>query len=162
MVKQEIESIAKKIENNLSKSGLLTDIINSINYNFIDIKDIYKELALIFVTQKEEINFDLIYELFKVKFNSICTNKEKYKTVIYNTNSRIVIFEEAKDVELVHIAIKKDDYKVEVTTDNQGVVNSNYDFNLFYLISSNPVIKSGFILINNDIVKSHLINLEVI
>lgn len=162
IVKQEIESIAKKIENNLSKSGLLTDIINSINYNSIDIKDIYKELALIFVTQKEEINFDLIYELFKVKFNSICTNKEKYKTVIYNTNSRIVTFEEAKDVELVHIAIKKDDYKVEVTTDNQSIVDSNYDFNLFYLISSNPVIKSGFILINNDTFKSHLINLEVI
>ena len=162
IVKEEIIDIAKKIENNIGKIGLLTDIINSINYESIDTKDIYKELALIFTNQKEEISYDLMYELFKVKFNSICTNKEKYKTAIYNTNSKTINFENAKDVELVHIAIKKDDYIIRVIDDNQANVNSNYDFNLFYLISSNPVIKSGFVLINNNTIKSHLINLEVI
>lgn len=162
IVKEEIIDIAKKIENNIGKIGLLTDIINSINYESIDAKDIYKELALIFANQKEEISYDLMYELFKVKFNSICTNKEKYKTAIYNTNSKTINFENAKDVELVHIAIKKDDYIIRVIDDNQANVNSNYDFNLFYLISSNPVIKSGFVLINNNTIKSHLINLEVI
>ena len=162
IVKEEIIDIAKKIENNIGKIGLLTDIINSINYESIDTKDIYKELALIFANQKEEISYDLMYELFKVKFNSICTNKEKYKTAIYNTNSKTINFENAKDVELVHIAIKKDDYIIRVIDDNQANVNSNYDFNLFYLISSNPVIKSGFVLINNNTIKSHLINLEVI
>ena len=162
IVKEEIIDIAKKIENNIGKIGLLTDIINSINYESIDTKDIYKELALIFTNQKEEISYDLMYELFKVKFNSICTNKEKYKTAIYNTNSKTINFENAKDVELVHIAIKKDDYIIRVIDDNQANVNSNYDFNLFYLISSNPVIKSGFVLISNNTIKSHLINLEVI
>lgn len=162
IVKQEINDIAKKIENSIGKIGLLTDIINSINYESINTKDIYKELALIFTSQKEEISYDLMYELFKVKFNSICTNKEKYKTAIYNTNSKTINFENAKDVELVHIAIKKDDYIIRVINDNQANVNSNYDFNLFYLISSNPVIKSGFVLINNNTIKSHLINLEVI
>lgn len=162
IVKEEIIDIAKKIENNIGKIGLLTDIINSINYESIDTKDIYKELALIFANQKEEISYDLMYELFKVKFNSICTNKEKYKTAIYNTNSKTINFENAKDVELVHIAIKKDDYIIRVIDDNQANVNSNYDFNLFYLISSNPVIKSGFVLISNNTIKSHLINLEVI
>lgn len=162
IVKEEIIDIAKKIENNICKIGLLTDIINSINYESIDTKDIYKELALIFANQKEEISYDLMYELFKVKFNSICTNKEKYKTAIYNTNSKTINFENAKDVELVHIAIKKDDYIIRVVDDNQANVNSNYDFNLFYLISSNPVIKSGFVLISNNTIKSHLINLEVI
>ena len=162
IVKEEIIDIAKKIENNIGKIGLLTDIINSINYESIDTKDIYKELALIFANQKEEISYDLMYELFKVKFNSICTNKEKYKIAIYNTNSKTINFENAKDVELVHIAIKKDDYIIRVIDDNQANVNSNYDFNLFYLISSNPVIKSGFVLINNNTIKSHLINLEVI
>ena len=162
IVKEEIIDIAKKIENNIGKIGLLTDIINSINCESIDTKDIYKELALIFANQKEEISYDLMYELFKVKFNSICTNKEKYKTAIYNTNSKTINFENAKDVELVHIAIKKDDYIIRVIDDNQANVNSNYDFNLFYLISSNPVIKSGFVLISNNTIKSHLINLEVI
>ena len=162
IVKEEIIDIAKKIENNIGKIGLLTDIINSINYESIDTKDIYKELALIFANQKEEISYDLMYELFKVKFNSICTNKEKYKTAIYNTNSKTINFENAKDVELVHIAIKKDDYIIRVIDDNQANANSNYDFNLFYLISSNPVIKSGFVLISNNTIKSHLINLEVI
>ena len=162
IVKEEIIDIAKKIENNIGKIGLLTDIINSINYESIDTKDIYKELALIFANQKEEISYDLMYELFKVKFNSICTNKEKYKTAIYNTNSKTINFENAKDIELVHIAIKKDDYIIRVIDDNQANVNSNYDFNLFYLISSNPVIKSGFVLISNNTIKSHLINLEVI
>ena len=162
IVKEEIIDIAKKIENNIGKIGLLTDIINSINYESIDTKDIYKELALIFANQKEEISYDLMYELFKVKFNSICTNKEKYKTAIYNTNSKSINFENAKDVELVHIAIKKDDYIIRVIDDNQANINSNYDFNLFYLISSNPVIKSGFVLISNNTIKSHLINLEVI
>ena len=162
IVKEEIIDIAKKIENNIGKIGLLTDIINSINYESIDTKDIYKELALIFTNQKEEISYDLMYELFKVKFNSICTNKEKYKTAIYNTNSKTINFENAKDVELVHIAIKKDDYIIRVIDDNQANVNSNYDFNLFFLISSNHVIKSGFVLISNNTIKSHLINLEVI
>ena len=162
IVKEEIIDIAKKIENNIGKIGLLTDIINSINYESIDTKDIYKELALIFANQKEEISYDLMYELFKVKFNSICTNKEKYKIAIYNTNSKTINFENAKDVELVHIAIKKDDYIIRVIDDNQANANSNYDFNLFYLISSNPVIKSGFVLISNNTIKSHLINLEVI
>ena len=162
IVKEEIIDIAKKIENNIGKIGLLTDIINSINYESIDTKDIYKELALIFANQKEEISYDLMYELFKVKFNSICTNKEKYKIAIYNTNSKTINFENAKDVELVHIAIKKDDYIIRVIDDNQANANSNYDFNLFYLISNNPVIKSGFVLINNNTIKSHLINLEVI
>ena len=162
IVKQEINDIVKKIENSIGKIGLLTDIINSINYESINTKDIYKELALIFASQKEEISYDLMYELFKVKFNSICTNKEKYKTAIYNTNSKTINFKNAKDVELVHIAIKKDDYIIRVINDNQANVNSNYDFNLFYLISSNPVIKSGFVLINNNTIKSHLINLEVI
>ena len=162
IVKEEIIDIAKKIENNIGKIGLLTDIINSINYESIDTKDIYKELALIFANQKEEISYDLMYELFKVKFNSICTNKEKYKTAIYNTNSKTINFENAKDVELVHIAIKKDDYVIRVINDNQTDINISYDYNLFYLISSNPVIKSGFVLISNNTIKSHLINLEVI
>lgn len=126
--------------------------------------DIYKELSIQIMNQKENDAFNLLYNLFKVRFLDICINREKYKTVTYNTKDSMIIFNDAYNIELVQISIKKDNYVVSVIKDNKTYINDDYDYNLFYIISSNPVIKSGFILIDTNKSKalSYLINLEVI
>ena len=126
--------------------------------------DIYKELSIQIMNQKENDAFNLLYNLFKIRFLDICINREKYKTVTYNTKDNMIIFNDAYNIELVQISIKKDNYVVSVIKDNKTYINDDYDYNLFYIISSNPVIKSGFILIDTNKSKalSYLINLEVI
>ena len=76
----------------------------------------------------------------------------------------MIIFNDAYNIELVQISIKKDNYVVSVIKVNKTYINDDYDYNLFYIISSNPVIKSGFILIDTNKSKalSYMINLEVI
>ena len=126
--------------------------------------DIYKELSIQIMNQKENDAFNLLYNLFKIRFLNICINREKYKTVTYNTKDNIIIFNDVYNIELVQISIKKDNYVVSVIKDNKTYINNDYDYNLFYIISSNPVIKSGFILIDTNKSKalSYMINLEVI
>ena len=162
IIKSKIESIIKNIETNINKSGYLSDIIASIDYENLDIKDIFKEIALLFLSLKEDYAFNLIYELFNIKFSNICINKEKYKTVTYDLNNKVITFDN-DNVQLIHIAMKKDNYFVEVINSNSTLLNINYDYNLFYLINANnPVIKSGFVLISNSQYKTYGINLEVI
>ena len=164
IIQTEIKDIIKKIENNIDKPNYLSDITNSIDYSSLDMNDIYKELSIQIMNQKENDAFNLLYNLFKIRFLDICINREKYKTVTYNTKDNMIIFNDAYNIELVQISIKKDNYVVSVIKDNKTYINDDYDYNLFYIISSNPVIKSGFILIDTNKSKalSYLINLEVI
>lgn len=163
IIEYECESIIKKLQNNLNKPNYLYDMLISINYEDITEKDIYKELAQTFLTIKEAYAYDLIFELFKIKFAYIYIFDNKYRKATYNKITKIVEFKNTTDIELVHIAIKKDDYTVNIINDNKTVINGSYDINIFYLISSNPVVKSGFVIIdNNDRADSYLIDLEVI
>ena len=162
IIENEANNIIKKIQNNLNKPNFLLDTLTSINCDDIIEKDLFKELAQLFITEKDRYAFDLVFELFKIKFSNIYVFKNKYKKAIYNKSTKMIEFENANDVELVNIAFKKDHYVVNIINDNKAAINSSYDINIFYLISSNPVVKSGFIIVDNDRIDSHLIDLEVI
>lgn len=162
IIENNIVTIIKKIETNLNKPGSLSDIVSTINNDNANIKDIYKHLAISIINTKNDNKSEYIYELFKNKFSEMYVVKEKYKEAVYDKSSNTIEFKNVQDVELVQIAIKKDDYNVEVLDNNKAIINSNYDINIFYLISSNPIIKSGFVMIDNKKALSHLINLEVI
>lgn len=162
IIENNIATIIKKIETNLNKPGSLSDIVSAINNDNANIKDIYKHLAISIINTKNDNKSEYIYELFKNKFSEMYVVKEKYKEAVYDKSSNTIEFKNMQDVELVQIAIKKDDYNVEVLDNNKAVINNNYDINIFYLISSNPIIKSGFVMIDNKKALSHLINLEVI
>ena len=64
--------------------------------------------------------------------------------------------------QMVHIGFKKDSkYEINVINSNKTVVNnSDYAYNLYYVIDNNSVIKSGFVLINDKQTLTHLIRLE--
>lgn len=134
-----------------------------LNYDDINEKDIYIELAKTFINYKESISFDLLFELFKIQFAEMCINKDKYKKVTYNTKNKSIIFD-AEKVNMVQLKLSKNGAISEIIDGNEAINDITCDYNLFYLISQNPVIKSGFVLINNSTNQaiSYYIDLEVI
>lgn len=162
IVEEQCKSIIKRIQNKFNQYNYLTELVTNINYENIIEKDIYKELASLLITDKESQSFNSVFELFKIQFATIYVLKNKHKKAIYNKDTKVVEFEGANNVELVHIAIKKDGYFIDIINDKKAIVDSAYDINVFYLINANPVVKSGFVIIDNDRATSHLIDLEVI
>ena len=161
LIKKDASIILRKIENNIDKTGYLSDLISCISSNNMYSKNIYKEIAQLLISNRED-HFHLIYELFKVLFSDVCVNREKYRKALYNKKTKQIKFENADNSELVQIGIKKDEYHVSHFNSDNAIVNDMYDINIFYLINQNPVIKSGFIIIDNINAKSFYINLEVI
>lgn len=162
IVKEELLKIVKKIEDNLSMSDSLSNIIESIDIEATLLKDVYKALALAFINSNQD-DLSLIYELFKVQFSDIYVVKDKYKDVVYDKETNKVTFNSfLENSQLIHIAIKKNTYDVNVINSNECEIDDNYDVNILYMISNNPVIKSGFVYIDSNYnAISHLINLEV-
>ena len=163
IIKEKITSIIRKLEVVLNKNGSLSDIISMLNYDDINEKDIYIELAKTFINYKESISFDLLFELFKIQFAEMCINKDKYKKVTYNTKNKSIIFD-AEKVSMVQLKLSKNGAISEIIDGNEAINDITCDYTLFYLISQNPVIKSGFVLINNSTNQaiSYYIDLEVI
>ena len=163
IIKEKITSIIRKLEVVLNRNGSLSDIISMLNYDDINEKDIYIELAKTFINYKESISFDLLFELFKIQFAEMCINKDKYKKVTYNTKNKSIIFD-AEKVSMVQLKLSKNGAISEIIDGNEAINDITCDYTLFYLISQNPVIKSGFVLINNSTNQaiSYYIDLEVI
>lgn len=163
IIKEKITSIIRKLEVVLNRNGSLSDIISMLNYDDINEKDIYIELAKTFINYKESISFDLLFELFKIQFAEMCINKDKYKKVTYNTKNKSIIFD-AEKVNMVQLKLSKNGAISEIIDGNEAINDITCDYTLFYLISQNPVIKSGFVLINNSTNQaiSYYIDLEVI
>lgn len=106
--------------------------------------------------------FELVYELYKTIFTDKCINREKYKKAIYDTRTKTIVFNKETDSQLIQICMKKDLYNVYHHDSNSAIINDNYDINIFYMINNNPVIKSGFVIIDNINAKAYAIDLEVI
>ena len=92
----------------------------------------------------------LIYETLKNKFNNYYVNQDKYRTVSYN-NQELIFNNMTSNSQLVHIGFKRESgYEINIINSNTPIVNNNdYAYNLYYVIDSNSIIKSGFVLINN-------------
>lgn len=104
---------------------------------------------------------NLINEILKTKFDEFNINKSKYdKVLIQGTN---LIFNNFNNSQIVSIDFYKDNEKEIVVSDNNIISIDNIsDYRLIYLIDSNPLIKSGFILIDKfNNIKSYNIDVEV-
>lgn len=163
-----IELIEKKIFNILNQIDSFSiknnpsDIVYSLE-NETSLKNIYYDLANAFIDLNVIGLNNSLFELFKIKFNDYYINQDKYKKAYYNHNDRKVKFETtSKNAQIVNIKFKKNhDYSIEVKDDLSIVLDSDYDYNLIYLVDNNPLIKSGFIFIDNrDKVTSHSIIIE--
>ena len=108
---------------------------------------------------KLEDVLESIYEIFKIKFNDLYINQDKYRSV--SINNEEIRFNEMTNGQIVHIGFKQGlDYKIEVIDSNSAMLDKTYDYNLYYVIDNNPVIKSGFVLIASNEVLTHSIRLE--
>lgn len=161
IVDNELNTIIKKLETAIKKPNYLSDLRLLINTQEVTLKNLYYEIACALIQLKENEAFYLINELFKIYFQDICVNKEKYKKATFDVNNKLIKFENTENVDLIKITFKKNDYSIKAILGNSDIVN-NEDITLYYLISNNPVIKSGYVLIEGKNYTSHLIGLEEI
>lgn len=162
IVNNELNNIIKKIETAIKKPNYLSEFKLYINTSETGSKNLYYEIACALLRYNEDEAFDLIYELFKINFNTICINKERYNKVEYDKEKKKIKFNNANDSSLIKIAIKKDEYKITaINNQDFSIIDDNYDIYIYYLISNNPAIKSGFVLISNNKQNSYLIDMEV-
>lgn len=155
-----IQKIISKVEFNLGKINLMTDVYSSVLSKETSIKNIHYDMIQSIVDLKLD-NTSAILEILKMKFNDLYINQDKYRTVTYDGAK--VKFDNFNNAQIIHIGFKRDsDYIIEVIDEDTMIIDNNYLYNLYYVIDNNPVIKSGFILIANEKATSHLIRLEEI
>lgn len=155
-----IQKIISKVEFNLGKTNLMTDVYSSVLSKETSIKNIHYDMIQSIVDLKLD-NTSAILEILKMKFNDLYINQDKYRTVTYDGAK--VKFDNFNNAQIIHIGFKRDsDYIIEVIDEDTMIIDNNYLYNLYYVIDNNPVIKSGFILIANEKATSHLIRLEEI
>ena len=163
------EQVEKAISNIISQIDLLAiknntfDIMQYLSSSDVCIKNIYYEIAKAFIEMNiSELNTSLL-ELFKIKFEDYYINQDKFKKVYYNRQKKNIKFDTSnKNTQLINIKFKRNhDYVIEVIDDLSITLDNEYDYNLLYLIDSNPMIKSGFVFINsNGQIMSHSIAIE--
>lgn len=159
-LEEKIKNIISKIEFNLNKTNSLSDVYSSVLSKDTSFKNVHYDIIQSIVDLK--LNCELeIMETLKNKFNDLYVNQDKYRTVKYDKKN--IRFENAVNSQIVHIGFKKNsDYVINIIDGDSTEINNNYIYNVYYVIDNNPVIKSGFVLISNTNVQTHLIRLEEI
>lgn len=155
------------INNVLSKAGVeinkehITDVFAATISKSTNLKDMHYDIVQSAIDLKINNANVLIYETLKNKFNNYYVNQDKYRTVSYN-NQELIFNNMTSNSQLVHIGFKRESgYEINIINSNKTIVNNNdYAYNLYYVIDSNSIIKSGFVLINNKQVLTHLIRME--
>lgn len=154
-----IETLLNKIEFNLGKTDYTLDVYASVIGKSTSLKNMHYDIVQSAIDLKLEDVLESIYEIFKIKFNDLYINQDKYRSV--SINNEEIRFNEMTNGQIVHIGFKQGlDYKIEVIDSNSAMLDKTYDYNLYYVIDNNPVIKSGFVLIASNEVLTHSIRLE--
>ena len=164
-----LEQVENNVLNILSKIDSFTvknstyDVLQYLVSNDICVKNAYYEIAKSFIDLNiSDLNLSL-FELFKIKFNDYYINQDKFKKAIFNKENNNIKFDTyGTNVQIVNVKFKKNyDYVIDIVDDLSITLDSEYDYNLIYIIDSNPMIKSGFIFINNKgQIQSHSITVE--
>lgn len=154
-----IETLLNKVEFNLGKTDYTLDVYASVIGKSTSLKNMHYDIVQSAIDLKLEDVLESIYEIFKIKFNDLYINQDKYRSV--SINNEEIRFNEMTNGQIVHIGFKQGlDYKIEVIDSNSAMLDKTYDYNLYYVIDNNPIIKSGFVLIASNEVLTHSIRLE--
>lgn len=163
VIEDEVQKLLNKIEFNLGKSNYTIDVYSSVISKTTNLKNMFYDIAQSAIDLKLDNVVNTIYELFKIKFNDLYINQDKYRRAIYDNKTKELKFDNANNAQIVHIGFKQGvNYKIEVLNNESVVVDNTYDYNLYYVIDSNPIIKSGFVLIAENNILSNSIRLEEI
>lgn len=164
LLEDKITSLVNKIDSAGLRNNYNTDLISSVISNSTSHKTIHYDLMQVILDYKLDNQFNMLYEIMKDKFNKFYVNQDKYRKVTYDYNNQKIQFDNFNNSQLVHIGFKVDkSYKINLLNSDTIAIDKENDYNLYYLIDNNPVIKSGFILINNNgKVLTHSIRMEEI
>lgn len=159
LVSEQINLIVSKLQNIKQKNNVL-EITHTIND--ATLKDVYYKIANTFINNSVNDLFNCLFELFKIKFTDYYVNQDKYKKAYYNNKTRQLTFDCDANTQLVYVKFKKNyEHEIEVKEENIVTINNNYDVHLLYLVSKNPTIKSGFVLLDQfGNIMSHSITIE--
>lgn len=159
LLEDNLNDILNKTSVEINKE-YVTEIYTSVLGNSTSFKDMHYDIIQAAIELKVNNSTNFIYDVLKNKFNSYYVNQDKYRTVTYNNQE--LEFNNMTNGQMVHIGFKKDSkYEINVINSNKTVVNnSDYAYNLYYVIDNNSVIKSGFVLISDKQTLTHLIRLE--
>lgn len=160
LVEEKMTNILSKI-NSFTQKNSISDVIYYVNN--ASMKNIYYEIANAFINLNINNLYESLFELFKLKFNDFYINQEKFKKAYYDNSIKKITFDMDNNFsQLVNIRFKQNQpYEIEIKNGSSFTINNDYDYNLFYAISNNSSIKSGFVLIDNkNNVMSHSIMVE--
>ncbi len=145
-----IENILLQLESFSSKNNS-SDMVYTIASNNISLKNLYYEMAKIFIDLNITNLNSVLFELFKNKFNDYYINQDKYRKAIYNKTSKEITFETLnQSAQLIYVKFKQNyDYEIEVKNSLHVSLDNEYDYHLLYLVDDNPIIKSGFVFIDS-------------
>lgn len=163
ITEDEVQKLLNKVEFNLGKSNYTIDVYASVISKSTVLKNMYYDIIQSIIDLKLENAINTIYEILKIKFNDLYINQDKYKLATYNNSNEELVFSNANNSQIVHVGFKQGiGYNIEILNSDSVVVSKDYDYNLYYAIDDNPIIKSGFVLIAKDKILSHSIRLEEI
>lgn len=164
LLEDKASSIVTKIDSIGLRNNYNTDLVSSVISNNTNHKTIHYDLMQIILDYKLDNQFNMLYEIMKDKFNNFYVNQDKYRKVIYDYNNQQIQFDNINNAQIVHIGLKANKpYKINLLAPDTIMIDKENDYNIYYLIDSNPIIKSGFIIINNNgKTLTHSIRLEEI
>lgn len=164
LLEDKISSIIAKIDSAGLRNNYNADLLSSVMSNGPSHKTVHYDLIQVILDYKLGNQFNIVYEILKDKFNKFYVNQDKYRKVIYDYNKEQIEFDNFKNAQLVSIGFKEGKaYKIDLLDSSTITIDKDNDYNLYYVIDNNPVIKSGFILVNrNGNILTHSIRLEEI
>ena len=159
IIEDSVKDILTKAGVEVNKDSLL-DISTSVIGGSTNHKDMHYDIVKAAIDLKINNEAHFVFEVLKNKFNNYYVNQDKYRTITYRNQE--IEFNNMTNGQLVHIGFKKEyGYEINIIDSNKTFVNTNdYAYNLYYVIDNNSIIKSGFVLIDNKQIKTHLIRLE--
>lgn len=159
LIEDAVKSILDKVEFNLGKSNYTLDVYSSVISKETSLKNMHYDIIQSIIDLKLDNAFFTINEVLKLKFNDLYINQDKYRLVKKINNE--LKFDNFYNAQIVHIGFKKDmPYTIEVSSNDSIAIDNGYDYNIYYVIDNNPIIKSGYVLTDYNNVIAHSIRLE--
>lgn len=159
LVEDAVKKVLNKVEFNLGKSNYTLDVFSSVISKETNLKNMYYDIIQSVIDLKLEHATTTINELLKLKFNDIYVNQDKYRMVEKTANE--LKFDNFEDAQIIHVGFKRDmPYTIEVSNNSTIAIDNNYDYNLYYVVDNNPIIKSGYVLTHGNKAIAHSIRLE--
>ncbi|MGL4877979.1 hypothetical protein [Paraclostridium dentum] len=160
LINEKCEKILSQIDFNNELNNI--DILSVVMSKTMPFKDMYYDISQTLLDLKLDNPIYIINQLFKNKFENIYINQDKFRKVIYSPETNQLLFENKNNAQIIHIGFKSGvGYSKQYTDNDSIILNKDNDIDVYYLVDINPMIKSGYVMIDNkNNIVTHSIKLE--